>query len=111
MTDTRKTRRVLFGTVTSTRMEKTITVSVQRAYRHPKYGKIVRLQKKFHAHDENGEARVGDQVELVSTRPLSKLKRWRLSKVLVRSILDAPETDATNPEALNIAGTAEETSA
>lgn len=103
MTESRNSRRVLFGTVTSDRMAKTITVRVERAYRHPKYGKIVRRHEKYHAHDEQQEANVGDEVEIVATRPLSKLKRWRLHKVVTRAILDAPETDATNPEALNVA--------
>ena len=102
MSETRNRRRSLVGTVTSDKMDKTITVRVERAYRHPKYGKIVRRHEKYHAHDEGGVAHVGDQVEIVSTRPLSKLKRWRLSKVLVNAVLDTPETDATNPEALNV---------
>jgi small subunit ribosomal protein S17 len=78
----RADRRVLTGVVTSSKMNKTITVLVERTYRHPKYGKYVRKQKKYHAHDEREEAGVGDVVELVSTRPLSKLKRWRLTRIV-----------------------------
>ena len=108
MTETRNSRRALVGTVTSNKMDKTITVRVERAYRHPKYGKIVRRHEKYHAHDEAGVANIGDEVEILSTRPMSKLKRWRLSKVLVEAITDAPETDATNPEALRVAAAEEE---
>jgi len=74
-------RRTLNGTVTSSKMANTITVQVQRTYKHPKYGKYVRKNKKYHAHDEREEAQVGDQVEIVATRPYSKIKRWRLVSV------------------------------
>jgi len=74
-------RRTLNGTVTSTKMANTITVQVQRTYKHPKYGKYVRKNKKYHAHDEREEARDGDAVEIVATRPYSKIKRWRLVRV------------------------------
>ena len=105
---TRNRRRVIQGTVSSDTMDKTITVRVERAYRHPKYGKIVRRHEKYHAHDEAGVANIGDEVELISIRPLSKLKRWRLSKVLVQAITDSPETNATNPEAVRVAAAEEE---
>jgi len=85
MTTTKNARRQMQGTVTSTAMEKTITVQVSRTYRHPKYGKYVRRQKKYLAHDEEGSARRGDVVQIESTRPLSKRKRWRLVRVLERS--------------------------
>lgn len=75
-------RRMLYGVVTSTKMQKTITVQVQRTFKHPKYKKYVRESKKVHAHDEDGTAHVGDVVELGSMRPMSKLKRWRLVSVV-----------------------------
>lgn len=75
----RKTR---VGVVVSDKMNKTIVVEVERRVPHPKFKKIVKLSTKLYAHDENGEAKVGDKVSVVETRPLSKLKRWRLDKVL-----------------------------
>jgi small subunit ribosomal protein S17 len=78
---------VLIGVVTSTKMHKTLTVLVERTFRHEKYGKYLRKQKKYHAHDEREEAGVGDIVEIAATRPLSRLKRWRL----VRIVEAAPE--------------------
>ena len=77
-------RKVLRGTVTSDKMDKTLTVVVDRLTRHPMYEKYLRRRTKVHAHDENNEGRVGDVVEVMETRPLSKLKRWRLVKVLRR---------------------------
>ena len=85
MTDTRNTRRMLEGLVTSDKMVKTITVLVTRTYQHPKYKKFVREQTKYHAHDENEEANPGDRVEIMSCRPLSKLKRWRLVRVVTKA--------------------------
>jgi small subunit ribosomal protein S17 len=73
------------GVVTSNRMQKTIVVRVIRKVQHPLYERIVRVAKKFYAHDENGEARPGDVVRIVETRPLSRLKRWRLAEVIQRS--------------------------
>jgi small subunit ribosomal protein S17 len=87
MTAVRNTRRRLTGVVTSDKMAKTITVRVERRFKHAKYGKYVRTHKNYHAHDEKGEARVGDKVDIVSTRPLSKLKRWRLERVAERPAL------------------------
>jgi small subunit ribosomal protein S17 len=75
----RKTR---VGVVTSDKMDKTIVVEVERRVPHPRFKKIVRRTTKFHAHDENGEAKVGDKVRIMETRPLSKTKRWRLLEVL-----------------------------
>jgi small subunit ribosomal protein S17 len=65
-------------------MEKTIVVEVQRLMQHPKYRRVVRISKKFYAHDEKREAKLGDTVEIVASRPLSRLKRWRLKGVLTR---------------------------
>lgn len=70
------------GLVTSSKMAKTIVVKVTRMVAHKKYGRIVRVTKKFYAHDETGQAAPGDTVRIVETRPMSKLKRWRLAEVL-----------------------------
>ena len=78
-------RQELVGVVTSNKMQKTIVVKVTRAAQHPLYHRVVRSGKKYYAHDESGEARIGDTVRIVSTRPLSKLKRWRLKEVIQRS--------------------------
>jgi small subunit ribosomal protein S17 len=78
----RKERR---GIVVSSKPDKTITVRVDSAKPHPKYLKIVRRSIKLHAHDERNEANVGDVVRVVETRPLSKLKRWRLTEILERA--------------------------
>ena len=81
----RGARQELVGVVTSSKMQKTIVVKVTRAWQHPLYQRVIRSAKKYYAHDESGEARVGDTVRIVSTRPLSKLKRWRLEQVIARS--------------------------
>ena len=83
--DSRHERQVLTGIVTSAKMEKTIVVEVQRLVQHPKYRRVVRISKKFYAHDENRQAKTGDTVRIVASRPLSKLKRWRLKEVLTRN--------------------------
>jgi len=84
-TKDRGVRQELTGVVTSTKMEKTIVVKVTRAVQHPLYQRVVRHAKKYYAHDETGEAKLGDTVTIVSTRPLSKLKRWRLQDIVQRS--------------------------
>jgi small subunit ribosomal protein S17 len=73
------------GTVISNKMAKTIIVEVQRRFPHPEYKKVVTAYSKFYAHDEKGEAKVGDVVLIEETRPLSKLKRWRLTQIVERS--------------------------
>ena len=78
-------RRVLQGVVSSDKMAKTITVTIERQYKHPKYQKYIRANNKVHAHDEQGDAHLGDTVEIVECRPLSKIKRWRLLRVLTRA--------------------------
>ena len=78
-------RTVLTGRVTSAKMGKTIVVEVQRLVQHPKYRRVVRISKKFYAHDEQRQAMPGDTVRIVASRPLSKLKRWRLKEVLTRN--------------------------
>jgi small subunit ribosomal protein S17 len=78
-------RQVLTGVVTSAKMEKTIVVKVTRLVQHKLYTRVMKVTRKFYAHDEAREARLGDTVKIVETRPMSKLKRWRLSEVLRRS--------------------------
>ncbi len=78
-------RQELLGVVTSAKMQKTIVVKVTRTVQHRMYQRVVRRAKKYYAHDESGEARVGDTVRIVASRPLSKLKRWRLAEVVARS--------------------------
>jgi len=85
MTEERASRKVRTGTVTSDVREKTITVSVERTYRHPLYGRVVKKGKKYMAHDEKNDAHTGDLVEIMETRPLSKTKRWRLTQVIERA--------------------------
>ncbi|TFG66797.1 MAG: 30S ribosomal protein S17 [Gemmatimonadales bacterium] len=82
----RKTRR---GTVVSDAMDKTVVVTVERRVAHPLYGKRVTRRKKFHAHDESNEYRIGDIVIIEETRPLSKTKRWR-----VLELIERPETES-----------------
>ncbi|MBO9201327.1 MULTISPECIES: 30S ribosomal protein S17 [Niastella] len=81
----RNLRKTRIGTVTSNRMEKTITVSVERRVKHPIYGKFVKKTTKFHAHDEKNECTIGDTVRIMETRPLSKTKRWRLVEVVEKA--------------------------
>ncbi|MCA8978513.1 MAG: 30S ribosomal protein S17 [Planctomycetes bacterium] len=83
----RNSRRVLRGTVSSDKMDKTITVVVESLLQHPKYSKYMRRHKKYHAHDENNDAKQGDVVEIVECRPTSKIKRWRLASVVERAVL------------------------
>jgi small subunit ribosomal protein S17 len=84
VTERRRRRNELIGVVTSSKMQKTIVVRVTRQIQHRLYERYVRVAKKFYAHDEQGEARPGDVVRIVETRPMSKLKRWRLAEVLSR---------------------------
>ncbi len=81
----RPARKTQVGTVVSDKMHKTVVVEVQRRGRHPLYKKIVRHSRRFKAHDEAGEAHVGDTVLIAETRPLSKEKRWRVAQVLERA--------------------------
>ena len=82
----RNRRKGRIGVVTSAKMNKTVTVSVERRFPHPLYGKGVKRTKKYHAHDENNEYRVGDTVRIVETRPLSKTKRWRVVELVTRPV-------------------------
>lgn len=85
MSEDNKTRKTRVGIVTSDKMDKTITVGVEESLRHPLYGKYVKRTKKFKAHDELNECRIGDKVKIMETRPLSKEKRWRLVEILERA--------------------------
>lgn len=80
--ETRNLRKSRIGVVRSNRMDKTITVSVERKVKHPIYGKFVKKTTNFHAHDEKNECSIGDVVRIMETRPLSKTKRWRLVEVV-----------------------------
>lgn len=78
----RKVRKTKLGLVTSNKMDKTITVTVERKVKHPLYGKFVKKSTKFHAHDEKNECSIGDTVKIMESRPLSKTKRWRLVEIV-----------------------------
>jgi small subunit ribosomal protein S17 len=82
---TRGRRKSRIGTVTSNKMEKTITVSVERKVKHPIYGKFLKKTTKFMAHDEKNECTIGDTVKITETRPLSKNKCWRLVEVIEKA--------------------------
>lgn len=81
----RNQRKVREGIVVGNKADKTIIVKVQRQGVHPRYDKIVRFNKKYYAHDEKNECVVGDTVKIIETRPLSKMKRWRLGEVVVKA--------------------------
>jgi len=81
----RNLRKIRIGIVTSDKMDKTITVAVERKVKHPIYGKFVKKTTKFHAHDEKQECTIGDIVKIMETRPLSKTKRWRLVEVVEKA--------------------------
>ena len=82
--ETRNLRKERTGVVFSNKMDKTITVAVKWKEKHPIYGKFVNKTKKYHAHDEKNECSIGDTVRIMETRPLSKLKRWRLTEIIER---------------------------
>ena len=75
-------KKVREGSVVSNKMKKTVVVEVERVFRHPLYQKVIRTVKKFKAHDELGQCKIGERVEIVETRPLSKDKQWRVSRRL-----------------------------
>jgi small subunit ribosomal protein S17 len=81
----RNFRKEIIGTVVSAKMAKSITVSVERKVMHPKYGKFIKKTSKFMAHDEKNECGVNDKVRIMETRPMSKLKRWRLVEVIEKA--------------------------
>lgn len=78
----RNLRKVRTGVVSSNKMDKTITVKVERKVKHPLYGKYLKKSKGFHAHDEKNECSIGDRVRIMESRPISKLKRWRLIEIV-----------------------------
>ncbi|MBP6609471.1 MAG: 30S ribosomal protein S17 [Paludibacter sp.] len=82
--ETRKLRKERTGVVFSNKMDKTITVAVKWKEKHPIYGKFVNKTKKYHAHDDKNDCNIGDTVRIMETRPLSKLKRWRLTEIIER---------------------------
>src|SRR5262245_3246734 len=84
-TRTRKLRRTLVGVVTKDKMNKTRRVEIQRLVKHPRYGKYIKRRTICYAHDEKNETRAGDTVEIMETRPLSKLKHWRLVRVVTKA--------------------------
>ena len=83
--ETRNLRKERVGVVTSNKMDKTITVAVKWKEKHPIYSKFVNKTKKYHAPDEKNECNIGDTVKLMETRPLSKMKRWRLVEIIERA--------------------------
>ncbi|MDR1160682.1 MAG: 30S ribosomal protein S17 [Syntrophomonadaceae bacterium] len=85
MVENQANRKVKIGTVTSNKMEKTITVRVDTVKRHPLYKKTIKTSKKYKSHDEKNEAGIGDVVKIMETRPLSKDKRWRLLEIVKKA--------------------------
>ncbi len=90
-TEKASARKTLVGEVVSTKMQKTIIVEITRKKSHPLYGRVIARSRRFYAHDEKNTANVGDVVRLEETRPMSKLKRWRLKDVIRRAKLVGPE--------------------
>ena len=84
-TEARASRKTRVGLVVSDKMEKTVVVSIERRVQHPVYGKMVRRTKRFKAHDERNEAKTGDTVRIMETRPMSKDKRWRVVEIVERA--------------------------
>ena len=85
MTQERALRKTRVGLVVSNKMDKTIVVAIEDNVKHPIYGKIIKRTLKVHAHDENNECSIGDKVEVMETRPLSKTKRWRLVEIVEKA--------------------------
>lgn len=85
METTRNARKEIIGTVTSSKMDKTVVVSVVRKMKHPKYGKYFKRTKKYTAHDEKNECGENDVVRIMETRPMSKTKRWRLVEIVEKA--------------------------
>ena len=86
-------KRILIGTVTSDKTDKTVTVLVERKVKHPLYGKIIRRSKKYHAHDEANEYTIGDVVRIEETKPISKTKTWTVKDRVVAGGVQAIEAD------------------
>lgn len=81
----RNLRKTRVGKVVSDRMDKSVVIAIEDNVKHPTYGKIIKRTSKIHAHDENNECRIGDKVEVMETRPLSKTKRWRLVRIIEKA--------------------------
>ncbi len=79
-------RKSLVGKVVSDKMDKTVVVAVESFKKHPLYGKNMKRTKKYHTHDEGNQAKIGDTVKIIETRPLSKNKRWRLAEILEKGV-------------------------
>ncbi|BDI61484.1 30S ribosomal protein S17 [Qipengyuania nanhaisediminis] len=92
-------KRILIGTVTSDKTDKTVTVLVERKVKHPLYGKIIRRSKKYHAHDEANEYTIGDVVRIEETKPISKTKTWAVKDRVVAGGVQAIEADLDVAEA------------
>ncbi|NMW31771.1 30S ribosomal protein S17 [Altererythrobacter sp. RZ02] len=86
-------KRILIGTVTSDKTDKTVTVKVERKVKHPLYGKIIRRSKKYHAHDEENAYKMGDTVRIEETKPISKTKTWKVLDTVHASKGQAVEAD------------------
>ena len=85
MTEERTLRKTRVGLVVSSKMDKTVVVAIEDNVKHPVYGKIIKHTLKVHAHDEQNECGVGDRVEIMETRPLSKTKRWRVTEIIEKA--------------------------
>ena len=85
MTQERNRRKSRTGVVVSDKRDRTVTVAIKQSFPHPKYGKIVRKTKKLYVHDESFDAKVGDTVRVMETKPISKMKRWRITEVIERA--------------------------
>lgn len=100
MTEKRGKRKVLRGIVTSDKMQKTVTVEVERRFRHPVFKKVVKAKKRYKAHNPDDNARLGDLVEMMETKPLSKEKRWRVTNI-IRKARGAEEQKSEKPKDQN----------
>ena len=87
MSETTSIKRTLIGRVVSDKMDKTVTVLVERKVKHPKYGKVMVRSKKYHAHNEGNNAKSGDLVEIIETRPVSRTKTWAVTSVLEKAVI------------------------
>jgi small subunit ribosomal protein S17 len=87
MSETTSSKRALVGRVVSDKMEKTVTVLIERKVKHPMYGKVMVRSRKYHAHNEDNLAKAGDLVEIVETRPVSRTKSWAVTNVLQKAII------------------------
>jgi small subunit ribosomal protein S17 len=87
MSETSSVKRTLIGRVVSDKMEKTVTVLVERKVKHPMYGKVLVRSKKYHAHNEGNAAKAGDLVEIIETRPVSRTKTWAVTSVLQKAVV------------------------